>query len=125
MNYQKLSKLSKTAVLAGLLLGSVGLSGVAQSDPSGIGDCELRVDSMTGMEGWMGHPCTQHRPGPSMQDSSTPGLTTVVTPEGNFPAVDPFANPPGSNFLLNVDSNLYDFNGDEMPNTLPSTPTNP
>ena len=102
MNYRELSRLSRTTVLTGLLLGSVGLSSVAQSEPESIGDCELRVDSMTGMEGWMGHPCTQHRPGLSTQFFPTPDLTQVVTPEGHFPSVDPFANPPGSNFLMTV-----------------------
>jgi len=74
----------------------------------------------------MGHPCTQPRPGPSVQTLSDDGVTTfVVTPEGHFPPQDPFAEPPGSNFLMTVYENLRDFNGDEMPNTLPSTPDNP
>ena len=129
MNVYVINKLGVFTLLSGFLLGSVSLSAIAQSanlaGPAGVGDCALTEDPMTGMTGWMGHPCTQPRPGPSTQTTPEPGLTQVVTPEGHFPSVDPFANPPGSNFLLNVDSNLYDFNGDEMPNTLPSTPTNP
>ena len=126
MNVYVVKKLGLSTLVVGLMLGSMSLSAMAEtSGPAGIGDCALTEDPMTGMTGWMGHPCTQPRPGPSMQDTSTPGLTKVVTPEGHFPSVDPFNNPPGSNFLMNVDSNLYDFNGDEMPNTLPSTPTNP
>nr|WP_305910006.1 hypothetical protein [Methylomarinum sp. Ch1-1]MDP4522952.1 hypothetical protein [Methylomarinum sp. Ch1-1] len=71
--------------------------------------------------GIIGHPGPQPRPGPSMQTLSDDGMTTyVVTPEGHFPAVDPFDNPPGSNFLPTVNSNMIDFNGDEMPNTQPS-----
>lgn len=70
-----------------------------------------------------GHPGPQPRPGPSVQTLSDDGTTTyVVTPEGHFPAQDPFAEPPGSNFLMTVYQNMRDFNGDEMPNTLPSTP---
>ncbi len=71
--------------------------------------------------GFLGHPCPQNRPGPSVQE--TIGDTTyVVTPEGQHPSQDPFAEPPGSNFLMTKYVNLKDFNGDEMPNTLPSTP---
>ncbi|MCP5244717.1 MAG: hypothetical protein H6937_01630 [Burkholderiales bacterium] len=125
MKQVNFDKLTRHAVLACLLFGGASLPLATVADPTGIGDCQFQVDSMTGMEGWMGHPCTQHRPGPSIQDNSTPGVTKVKTPEGHFPSVDPFANPPGSNFLLTVYSNLYDFNGDEMPNTLPSTPTVP
>ncbi len=69
------------------------------------------------------HPGPQPRPGPSSQTLSEDGITTyVVTPEGHFTPQDPFANPPGSNFLMTVYSNMFDANGDEMPNTLPSTP---
>ncbi len=69
------------------------------------------------------HPGPQPRPGPSTQTLSADGVTTIVTtPEGHFPSVDPFANPPGSNFLLTVYENMRDGNGEEMPNTLPSTP---
>ena len=108
-----------TAAL-GLLAGGLGLGGGAWAG------CEMTFDPMTGMTGMMGHPCTQPRPGPSTQTLSADGVTTfVVTPEGHFPPQDPFAEPPGSNFLMTVYENLRDFNGDEMPNTLPSTPDNP
>ena len=104
----------------GLLAGGMGLGSAAWAG------CELTFDPMTGKTGYMGHPCTQPRPGPSTQTPSADGVTTfVVTPEGHFPSQDPFANPPGSNFLMTVYENLRDFNGDEMPNTLPSTPDNP
>ncbi|PKM13218.1 MAG: hypothetical protein CVV13_02240 [Gammaproteobacteria bacterium HGW-Gammaproteobacteria-3] len=69
------------------------------------------------------HPGTQPRPGPSAQSLSADGVTTtVITPEGHFPPQNPFDEPPGSNFLMTVYENARDFNGDEMPNTLPSTP---
>lgn len=102
-------------------------------DPIGIGNCELRTDNWLpplGMNpgsipGWIGHPCPQERPNhggpfPSIQDTSVPGVTSVITPEGQHAAVSPFDNPPGSNFLNSVAHNLIDFNGDEMPNTLSS-----
>lgn len=72
------------------------------------------------------HPGPQPRPAPSTQYLSDDGSTTfVVTPRGQFPAQDPFAEPPGSNHLENVYSNMFDFLGNEMPNTLPSRPNNP
>jgi hypothetical protein len=76
----------------------------------------------------------QPRPGPSTQCPPATGCagypgdgvtTFVVTPEGHFPAQDPFANPPGSNFLQTVNSDMYDSTGAIMPNTNPSTPDNP
>ena len=73
-----------------------------------------------------GHPGPQPRPGPSLQTDSPDGETTfVVTADGGFPASDPIVDPPGSNFLLTVESNMFDGNGVEMPNTLPSTATDP
>ncbi len=111
---------ARLAATLGLLAGGMGLGSAAWAG------CELTFDPMTGKTGYMGHPCTQPRPGPSTQTVSADGVTTfVVTPEGHFPPQDPFANPPGSNFLMTVYENLRDFNGDEMPNTLPSTPDNP
>jgi hypothetical protein len=73
-----------------------------------------------------GHPYPQPRPEAPLQWQSADGSTThVLTREGRFPAVDPFGEPPGSNFLRTVHSNVYDGRGEEMPNTLPSTPDVP
>lgn len=72
------------------------------------------------------HPYPQPRPNPSTVTRS--GDTILIdTGESLFspPAVDPFTLPPGTNFLSNVYTNMYDGNGVEMLNTLPSTPTNP
>ena len=72
------------------------------------------------------HPNPQPRPGPSIQTLSPDGKTTfVVTPEGHFPSGDPFLEPPGTNFLQSVNTNMFDGNGVEMVNTLPSTIDNP
>ncbi|MEE9413354.1 MAG: hypothetical protein V3V22_09925 [Methylococcales bacterium] len=74
----------------------------------------------------IGHPGPQPFPLPSQQILSADGKTTVVTtPEGQHAAQDPFANPPGSNHLETVFENMRDHLGNEMPNTLPSTPNNP
>lgn len=72
------------------------------------------------------HPGPQPRPLPSQQILSADGATTyVTTPEGQFEPEDNFQYPPGSNHLENVDTNAFDYRGNEMPNTLPSTPDNP
>ncbi len=87
--------------------------------------------------GWVGHPCPQPHPGggstffgsaqstiatavPVAGGDPVPVETLVVTPEGQFAAQSPFDEPPGSNFLNTVNSNLYDFLGNEMENTQPS-----
>jgi len=75
---------------------------------------------------WTGHPCAQPEPGVSMRSESVDGLTTFIeTPEGQHPSVDPFDNPPGSNFLMTVYENNRDYENREMPNTMPSTLDNP
>lgn len=61
------------------------------------------------------HPNPQPRPGPSTQTVSPDGTTTfVTTPEGPLPV--------GQNQLDYVESNIFDRNGVEMLNTLPSRP---
>ncbi len=72
------------------------------------------------------HPGVQPRPGPSTQTVSDDGSTTFVsTAEGLFPQGDSIIEPPGTNFLMTVESNMFDGNGAEMPNTLPSSAANP
>ncbi len=74
----------------------------------------------------IGHPGPQPFPLPSQQILSADGkTTTVTTPEGQHAPQDPFAEPPGSNHLETVFVNMTDHLGNEMPNTLPSTPDNP
>lgn len=95
------------------------LSGVSYAAPVAYKDCQA-VTLPNGASGFLGHPCPQNRPGPSAQVTEG-GVTSVITPEGQHPAQSPFDEPPGSNFLLTKYENLKDFNGNEMPNTLPST----
>ena len=120
------NKVKKLIVITSLLVSSVSLA-----QPDGVGNCELTDGNFApgvegGVTGWIGHPCPQPRPGNggffgSMQTLSEDGSTTfVVTPEGQHAPVNNSSTPPGSNFLMTVNSNLYDFNGDEMPNTQPS-----
>lgn len=57
--------------------------------------------------------------------------TTVITGESLFPPCDPpelcdpWLHPPGKNMLPTIWTNAYDSDGNEMPNTLPSTPDIP
>lgn len=52
-------------------------------------------------------------------------ITRFSTGKGLFKESDPWLNPPGSNLLPNIYTNAYDSDGNEMVNTLPSTPTVP
>jgi len=117
---------ARLAAALGLFAGGMGLGSVAWAG------CEKTLDPfLSGMMGmdiyaYMGHPCAQPHPGASTQTTSDDGMTTFVeTPQGHFDPQDPFAEPPGSNFLMTVDENLRDLSNREMPNTLPSTPDNP
>ena len=72
------------------------------------------------------HPGPQPFPGPSIQTLSPNGKTTFVeTKPSLFPESDPFANPPGTNHLENVYENIRGLQGEEILNTLPSTPDIP
>jgi len=116
----------RVAIAASLLTGGMSIASTGQAG------CELVIDpflsNVMGMpvEAYMGHPCAQPHPGPSIQTESDDGLTTfVVTPEGQHAPQDPFLEPPGSNFLMTVYEEARDLSNRVMPNTLPSTPTNP
>ena len=77
---------------------------------------------LTAVASFAQHPHPQPLLGPSCQTSEG-NVTTVVTGEGIFPPSYPFRDPPGTNFLPTVYTNLFDSLGREVPNTLPSTPT--
>ena len=116
----KLNNISKKQLLQTIgAIFCISLISTSNAAPTAYIDCQA-VTLPNGASGFLGHPCPQNRPGPSTQvtDGNT---TTVVTPEGQHPPQDPFDEPPGSNFLMTKYENIRDFNGDEMPNTLPST----
>jgi hypothetical protein len=77
------------------------------------------------------HPYPQPWPKPSTETTTgCPGKdckTVVVTGTGIFPPSNPFNYEtfPGTNFLPTVYTNAYDSAGNEIPNTLPSTPDVP
>lgn len=71
-----------------------------------------------------GHPYPQ--PQMTGQSQKTIGdTTTVTTGTSLFPQSYPFVDPPGTNLLPTIYTNLFDSNCKEIPNTLPSTPTVP
>jgi cytochrome oxidase Cu insertion factor (SCO1/SenC/PrrC family) len=70
------------------------------------------------------HPHQQPKLKPTCQTTAG-NVTTVVTGESLFPPSFPFVDPPGTNLLPTVYTNLFDSLGREIPNTLPSTPTIP
>ncbi|HBL28015.1 MAG TPA: hypothetical protein DD490_14360 [Acidobacteria bacterium] len=53
------------------------------------------------------------------------GVLAITTGTSPFPQSYPFIDPPGTNFLPTVYTDLYDAAGRQIPNTLPSTPTIP
>lgn len=53
------------------------------------------------------------------------GKTVIITDEGLFPPSEPFQAPPGANFLPTFYVNLKDGFGNEIKNSLPSTPVIP
>ncbi|ADD45959.1 hypothetical protein [Stackebrandtia nassauensis] len=70
------------------------------------------------------HPKPQRQLDPPKQQ--TVGDTTFIeTGEGYFEEIDPFSFPPGTNLLPTVYTNAFDSFGNEIPNTLPSSPLNP
>lgn len=76
------------------------------------------------------HPYPQPRPAGSTQ--TTTGcpdacFTEVITGDGIFPPSNPydFRTFPGNNLLPTIYTNLFDGLGNEIPNTLPSTPDVP
>lgn len=75
-------------------------------------------------ESHSGHPYPQPYLVASTQ-TTVGDVTTVVTGESPLEPSTPFVDPPGTNLLPTVYTNLFDSNGDEMVNTLPSTPTVP
>lgn len=70
------------------------------------------------------HPHAQH-PLPGSTSTCNNGVLSVSTGESLFPASRPFVDPPGTNFLPTVYTDLFDNSGAQVPNTLPSTPTVP
>lgn len=62
---------------------------------------------------------------PPPQQTTVGDTTTVVTGTTFLPPGAPFIAPPGTNFLPTVYTNLFDSDGREIPNTLPSTPAIP
>ncbi|MBT9316920.1 hypothetical protein [Leptothoe spongobia] len=74
-----------------------------------------------------GYPYLHPHPQPLIQKSKqiTAGDTTYIkTGDSLFEEVDPFDNPPGSNFLPTIYTDVFDSSGNQIPNTLPSTPRN-
>ncbi|MBA3242623.1 MAG: hypothetical protein H0T60_15465 [Acidobacteria bacterium] len=73
------------------------------------------------------HPYPQPRPMATPVPSPVGNVINIETIESVFPKpeVDPFTLPPGTNFLPTIYTNMFDSEGREMLNTLPSTPTNP
>lgn len=71
------------------------------------------------------HPHPQPQMRVAYQHDPAADVTCVETCQGMFPEIDPFLYPPGTNLLPTVYTNIFDSLGNEVPNTLPSTPKRP
>ncbi len=124
---KKITSPHKLASLT-LLAASIGAAVAAPSPnlPTGPGQC-VPTAMPDGSTRYVGHPCPQPRPAGPQQTLQADGVTTkVVTGTSIFPQKDPFLDPvSATNFLPNYDGNLFDGNGVEMPNTLPSSAAHP
>lgn len=126
---KKVLSMQKITSTLTLLAAGVGaaLAEPSPNMPTGPGQC-VAMDNGMGGTIYVGHPCPQPRPmdGPTIT-TSPDGVTTFVnTGSSAFPEVDPFLDPTqASNMLQNWNGNIFDGNGAEMPNTLPSSNEHP
>lgn len=98
-------------------MSALGSRAVAQT-PCGPGQPPITNPGATG------HPHPQPTPATPCQTVEN-GVVVVRTGDSLFQPSRPFADPPGTNLLPTIYTNLYDSAGGEVPNTLPSTPTVP
>ena len=127
----------KKTLLSRTFFGTLALLSVANGSalaapssnlPNGPGQCvpttQMLPDGTTRTI-YVGHPCPNARP--AMPSQTTVGdTTTVITSPSLFAETDPFVSPAqATNLLPNFDGNLFDGNGVEMPNTLPSSAAHP
>ncbi|MFZ4700447.1 MAG: hypothetical protein ACOYMG_10405 [Candidatus Methylumidiphilus sp.] len=95
--------------------------------PTGPGQC-VATDNGSGGTVYVGHPCPNRRPMDGPVTTLQPdGITfQVTTGTSLYAEVDPFLDPVhASNLLPNWDGNMFDGNGQEMLNTLPSSAAHP
>ena len=114
-----LAKSAAMAFLAGLLAAGVC---IAQQPTENL--CPF----LPATPATPGHPHPQPRPQTSEASvTQEDGITVlhVKTAHGCFAEVDPYQDPPGTNLLPTIFTNMFDGSGHEMLNTLPSTPTVP
>ncbi|TAK64202.1 hypothetical protein [Methylobacter sp.] len=113
-----------------LLASGIGLALAAPSPnlPTGPGQCvpmSQMLPDGTFRTIYVGHPCPNPRP-PMPTQTTVGDTTTVITSPSLFAKKDPFVDPVhATNLLPNFDGNLFDGNGVEMQNTLPSSAEHP
>lgn len=105
---------------------SSALAAPSPNLPTGPGQC-VATDNGAGGTMYVGHPCPNPRPAGPQQTLQADGVTTkVITGTSIFPEKDPFLDPVhATNLIPNFNGNLFDGNGVEMENTLPSSAEHP
>ncbi|MFA6163547.1 MAG: hypothetical protein WC685_08980 [Methylobacter sp.] len=118
-----------SGTLALLSVGTgVAIAAPSPNLPTGPGQCvptQQMLPDGSFRTIYVGYPCPNARP--QMPSQTTVGdTTTVITSPSLFAEKDPFVDPVhATNLLHNFDGNLFDGNGVEMPNTLPSSAAHP
>jgi hypothetical protein len=113
----RLRQLRRCALALTFVAGAFSSMAAAQT-PCGPGQPPITNPGATG------HPHPQPTPATPCQTVEN-GVVVVRTGDSLFPQSLPFTDPPGTNLLPTIYTNLYDSAGAEVPNTLPSTPTVP
>ncbi len=115
----RLRQLRRCALALTSVVGISAFSSAAWAEtPCGPGQPPITNPGATG------HPHPQPTPATPCQTVEN-GVVVVRTGDSLFPPSRPFVDPPGTNLLPTIYTNLFDSAGDEVPNTLPSTPTVP
>jgi hypothetical protein len=129
---KKIASAPKLTVTLTLLAGGIGTGFAAPSPnlPTGPGQCVPTLQTMPDGSTrtiYVGHPCPNPRPAMPQQIPQPDGVTTkIITGTSFLASKDPFADPVNAaNLIPNFNGNLFDGNGVEMPNTLPSSPEHP
>jgi cytochrome oxidase Cu insertion factor (SCO1/SenC/PrrC family) len=103
---------------------STDLSSATSSDAGTTTGAGGGTSAGGGAGGPYNHPHPQGMP-PRSTVTTSGNTTTVSSGASLFAPSRPFLDPPGTNFLPTIYTDLYDAAGNLVPNTLPSTPSVP
>jgi len=109
---------------AGLAGGAGSVAAAGSGDASGAGSGSAASAGAAPSTSPYQHPHPQGSP-PRSTVTTSGDTTTVSSGTSLFAPSKPFLDPPGTNFLPTIYTDLFDKAGNYVANTLPSTPTVP